>query len=69
MGRIKTTFVKKIGRDIYETDPERFTEDFSHNKQVVSEMADAKSKKLLNIVAGYVTTLKRREMSSKVQDS
>ena len=61
MGRIKTLFVKRIGREIFESNEEKFTNDFSQNKKIVSELADIKSKKLLNVVTGYVTTLKKQK--------
>ncbi len=63
MGRIKTTFVKSIGKDLYEKYKDKFSDDFSKNKQIVDELIDIKSKKLRNIVAGYLTNLKSQEMS------
>lgn len=61
MGNIKTTFVKRIGRKLFENNREKFTEDYSKNKEVVKELIDIKSKKLRNIIAGYITNLKRQE--------
>lgn len=61
MGRIKTIFIKRIGRELFEANPDRFTEDYSQNKKVVAELTDASSKKLLNIVAGYITSLKKQK--------
>jgi len=50
MGNIKTSFVKRIGKSLYEK-----------NKEVIKGLIDIKSKKMRNIVAGYVTSLKRQE--------
>jgi small subunit ribosomal protein S17e len=61
MGRIKTIFVKRIGRELFESAPDKFTDDYAHNKAMVKEMTDSKSRKILNIVAGYVTTLKKQK--------
>lgn len=61
MGRIKTIFIKRVGRELYEANSDKFGEDYSKNKEIVKEMADFESKKLLNIVAGYVTTLKKQK--------
>ncbi len=61
MGRIKTSFVKHFGREIYEQHAERFTDDFEKNKKVVDEFAWFKSKKMRNILAGYVTALKKQQ--------
>jgi small subunit ribosomal protein S17e len=63
MGRIKTTLIKRIGRDIYDAHAGEFTEDYSENKKILSNFIDIKSKKLKNIVAGYVTNLKRQKAS------
>lgn len=60
MGRIKTFFIKKIARDLLEKNPERFSTDFEANKKIVEELIDIKSKKIRNIVAGYITSLKKR---------
>jgi ribosomal protein S17E len=59
MGRIKTSFVKHIGKDLYEKHAEAFTADFSKNKSIVKQFIDVKSKKMLNIITGYVTSLKK----------
>jgi small subunit ribosomal protein S17e len=61
MGRIKTIFVKRVGKELFELNPDKFTEDYAHNKKVVSEMTDASSRKILNVVAGYVTSLKKQK--------
>ena len=59
MGRIKTKFVKRKTKEIMHQSEEKLSEDFSKNKSVASEMASFKSKKLRNIVAGYLTRLKK----------
>ena len=61
MGNIKTSYVKRIGKTLYENYPERFSQDFSENKEVVKELMTVKSKKLINVIAGYVTNLKTQE--------
>lgn len=61
MGRIKTIFIKRIGRELFESNEEKFSEDFAQNKEVVKGMADFSSKKTLNIVTGYVTSLKKQK--------
>jgi small subunit ribosomal protein S17e len=60
MGRIKTSFIKRVGKDVYEKHAEAFTTDFSKNKQVTKQFLDVKSKKMLNIITGYVTSLKKQ---------
>ena len=60
MGRIKTTFIKTIARELFEKNAEKFSEDFEKNKREVDKLAYIKSKKQRNIVAGYLTSLKRQ---------
>lgn len=63
MGRIKTSFIKHIASELFEKYSDKFTTDFEKNKQVVNELVDFESKKIRNIVAGYITSLKKRERS------
>ena len=58
MGRIKTSFVKHIGKDLYEKHADMFTTDFSKNKPIIRQFIIVKSKKMFNIICGYVTSLK-----------
>ena len=61
MGRIKTSFVKRVGHELFEGNEAAYSEDFAQNKLVVKENARITSKKLLNIITGYITTLKKLE--------
>jgi small subunit ribosomal protein S17e len=63
MGRIKTSFVKNIAKELYEKHREKFTTDFSQNKEVVKQLIELRSKKLRNVIAGYITSLKKREIA------
>jgi len=51
--------VKSITLKLLKESPERFEKDFSKNKEVVKELVNAKSKKIENIIAGYMTRLSR----------
>lgn len=55
MGNIRPTYIKRVAIELVERFPEKFTEDFDHNKKMVSELADFQGKSLRNRVAGYVT--------------
>jgi ribosomal protein S17E len=59
MGRIKTKLTKRVALKIFNLKPEDCKEDFTENKVVVNGLATIKSKKLLNVIAGYVTRLKK----------
>ena len=61
MGRIKTSFIKSIGKDLFEKHRDKFSTDFSKNKEIVNQLIYMKSKKLRNIVTGYITSLKKQQ--------
>ena len=57
MGRIRTTLVKRTGQKLVKLYPDKFEKGFEENKKSVNEAADIPSKKLRNLVAGYITKL------------
>ena len=59
MGRIKTKLIKSVTLKLFRMHREAFTESFEDNKKKVSEFAEIPSKKIRNIIAGYVTRLSR----------
>lgn len=59
MGRIKTLQVKRTTRKIMEFHGDILTDDFEKNKLIVDEIAEISSKKLRNVIAGYLTRIKR----------
>ena len=61
MGRIKTTFIKRKTKELLEKHGDKFTKDFSQNKKLTSQHINVSSKKLRNVVAGYLTRLKKKE--------
>ncbi|MFH0870565.1 MAG: 30S ribosomal protein S17e [archaeon] len=61
MGRIKTRKVKSITQDLLEEHAGSFSTDFAENKKKVSELTNTESKKLRNIIAGYVTRIVKSE--------
>lgn len=62
MGRIKTSFIKKIAKDLLEENTDKFSTDFEANKKIVSQLVDINSKRIRNIVAGYITSLKKKQL-------
>ena len=66
MGRVKTTAVKNLARDLLEEHGKKFTADFEKNKKIIDEVRPIKSKKIRNIVAGYIAkVMKRIEKTEK----
>ncbi len=57
MGRVKTKKIRNIALDILNKYRELFTEDFEKNKEILNDILDTKSKKVRNVVAGYITRL------------
>jgi small subunit ribosomal protein S17e len=58
VGRIKTTFVKNIGKELIEKHPESFSGSFEDNKKALAEFISFTSKNMRNLVAGYITSVK-----------
>jgi len=61
MGNIKTSFVKSVANSLYKEHAGEFTTDFSKNKEIARRFLDVKSKRMMNMIAGYLTNLKKRE--------
>lgn len=70
MGNIKPTYIKRVAIELVKKYPDQFTTDFKHNKEVVAKLTDlaqekdgksvVEYKKLLNLIAGYVTRFRAR---------
>lgn len=61
MGRIKTALVKRVSHELLDKNRDKFKENFDENKKIVEEHAKLSSKKLRNIIAGYITRLMRHK--------
>ena len=57
MGRIKTQMTKRISLALFREHGSEFKKSFEENKGIVSRFADIPSKKIRNIIAGYLTRL------------
>ncbi len=60
MGRVRTRFIKNLGEKLFEKYSDRFTLNFEENKKILKELVDLPSRKLRNVLAGYITSLKKR---------
>lgn len=61
MGRIKTTLIKRKTKELWAKHGDKFMADFDKNKKLTDQYTDVMSKKLRNIIAGYMTRLKKKE--------
>ena len=59
MSRVKTTTIKNKGQKLFKKHNDKFTSDFKKNKEIIKEVAYIPSKKIRNILAGYITRLKK----------
>ncbi len=57
MGRIKTTLIKRTTRELISESPETFSKTFEENKKALGNTLP--SKRLRNMIAGYLTRIKR----------
>ena len=55
MGRIKSTAIKRLGDDLIQEHADKFSTDFEHNKKILDEVKKIESKKMRNVLAGYIT--------------
>jgi len=69
LGNVRTEKVKRIARELFRRYPDRFTADYEENKKALMSLVNLPSKKLRNMIAGYVTGLAaaslRKEASEK----
>jgi len=65
LGNVRTEKVKRIARELVRRYPNRFTADYEENKRVLMALVNLPSKKLRNMIAGYVTSLVAASMVNK----
>ncbi len=55
MGSIRPSNIKRVARALVDSYPDKFNGDFESNKIMVSKLTDVQTKRLRNMLAGYVT--------------
>tara|TARA_Y100000034_G_C6796111_1_gene356829 strand:- start:368 stop:568 length:201 start_codon:yes stop_codon:yes gene_type:complete len=66
MGRIRIGLVKITGTNIYNKYKDKFSVDFDNNKKSLDEVATINSKKLRNIIAGYIVGLVKKDRKRRL---
>ena len=66
MGRIKTSPIKRVTSEIFDNYKDKLTADYKKNKDFLNGIAEIKSKKTRNIIAGYLTRLVKASAASAV---
>lgn len=57
MGKIRHASIKRMAKTLLENYSGKFTADYETNKKLVGELVNVSSKKLRNLLAGYITNL------------
>lgn len=60
MGNIRPTYIKRVAVELVEKYPDQFTDDYQHNKQMVTKLTDVRFISMRNKIAGYVTRYRKQ---------
>jgi small subunit ribosomal protein S17e len=66
MGRVYTSKIKRISKEVLDNFPDAFSTDYEKNKEVLKGVLDTSSKKMTNQVAGYITRMKASKEAPEV---
>jgi small subunit ribosomal protein S17e len=55
VGKVKTEHIKRLGKELMERFPDKFSNDFNANKHTVDVLTEGATTKVRNQVAGYIT--------------
>jgi len=61
MGNIRPTYIKRVVAELVKHHNDKFTTDFEHNKKMVLELTDLKSKEMRNKIAGGIVRMKKKQ--------
>lgn len=61
MGRIRNRAIKRSGVDLIRLHNGKFSNNFEDNKKALMETAEIESKKIRNVLAGYITKMMKRK--------
>ena len=69
MGNTRPSNIKRVVRELVNKYGDMFSDDFEYNKKMVSKLTNVQTKRLRNIVAGYLTRYWRFKYKKKAQES
>lgn len=55
MGNVRTEQIKRIAKELIRRFPDKFSNDFENNKQMVNTLIQGGTIKVRNQIAGYIT--------------
>lgn len=67
MGNIRQTYIKRVAIELVNRYNDKFSDDFEHNKKMVSELTDVQGNTFRNRIAGYVTSYRKNWESATVE--
>lgn len=67
MGNIRPTYIKRVAIELVNRYNDKFSDDFEHNKKMVSELTDVSGVTFRNRIAGYVTTYRKNWEAATVE--
>jgi len=56
LGKVKTEQVKRVGKELIERFPEKFSNNFDENKHAVAALTKGTTTRIRNQIAGYITS-------------
>ena len=65
MGKIRTTMIKRLAKELVEKYPGKFTIVFEENKQQLKNIGIFQSKRIRNRVAGYIVRIIRQKINTQ----
>lgn len=60
MGSIKNRAIRTMGKELVKKHRNSFSENFRKNKEALGKFVDVRSKKIKNMLAGYITNEMKR---------
>ncbi len=69
MGNIRPTYIKRVAIELVNKYNDQFSDDFDHNKKMVSELTDVRGNTFRNRIAGYVTTYRKNWEAATVEQN
>ncbi|MEM4260185.1 MAG: 30S ribosomal protein S17e [Candidatus Woesearchaeota archaeon] len=61
MGRIKTKLIKRVTLKVFSKHANELSKEFDNNKEILTKFVELPSKKMKNVIAGYLTRLRKAE--------
>jgi small subunit ribosomal protein S17e len=56
LGKVKTEQIKRLGKELIDRYPEKFSKNFEENKNAVVELTKGTTTRIRNQIAGYITS-------------